>query len=181
MSSNKPKRVNYKFLLILAVTFLIIISLAFIVIDKFANEDRDYALNKEMFSLVHELDGYKKQHGVYPQSISEIRNTDNLCVNYIYQKCHKVHYNPIDNKQDFRLALHSFTWVVLWYRPGACVDIDNHQLTSKESEQLQKKYGTYYYFCAAAPEGSKPTPNASFPIYREDKKIFDNPKEWPVL
>ena len=177
------KKLKKRHILLLSpfVILLLIVVIPFTIYDYFLNEDRDYALNKEMFSLAHPLDAYKKQHSAYPSSILEVRNSDNLCVTYIYPKCQKVYYKPINNKQDFRLALHSFTWVVLWYRPGACIDSNQRQLSQQESQQLQEKYGTYYYFCAASPEGSKPVSNASLPIYREDKKIFDNPNEWPVL
>lgn len=174
-------RFHPKFILSVVVIFLILASLAFFVIDQFIDEERDYALNKEMFTLVRELDAYKKKHGVYPRRISEIRQTDNLCVDNIYRKCQKVYYNPVHNQQDFRLALHSFTWVILWYRADACTDADNYRLSPEENDQIQKKYGGIYYFCAAAPEGSKLAPNGSFPVYRQDRKIFDNPTEWPVL
>src|SRR5436190_10061711 len=115
-----------KYLKIAIITFSIIVIILFLcgffLLDHFLNEDRDYALNGEMLHLVKELDAYKKQHGQYPQSILQIRSSDNLCVTYLYTKCRQVHYKPIQNFQDFRLAMNSFTWVILWYRHDACFD-----------------------------------------------------------
>lgn len=140
---------------------IIFVLILFAVYDHLLNEDRDYALNSELLLLAHQLDVYKKQHGVYPPRILAIRKSDSLCVTYMYQKCQKVYYRPINNNQNFHIALHSFTWVLLWYKSGFC--------------------GKSFFFCAASPERTKIGTDTSFPIYRRYRKIFDNPNEWPVL
>jgi hypothetical protein len=157
-----------KILIIFTILTVLIVLCGFWFFDHSLNEDRDYALNGEMLKLVKELDSYKKQHGQYPQSVLQIRSSDNLCVTYIYTKCQQVHYKPIKNFQDFRLAMKSFTWVILWYRHDACFD----NSPSQDSNPI-----AVYFFCAASPEGKPHT----FPEYRKDKKIFDTPSEWPVL
>src|SRR5260221_5852782 len=81
--------------------------------DYLGNEDRDYALNREMFILVHKLDTYKKNHNHYPKNILEVWSSDKLCVTDAYTKCQKVYYIPTNNYQDFHLAVHSFTEMIL--------------------------------------------------------------------
>lgn len=152
---------------IISLIVLIVLFISFKTVDAYLTEDRDYDLNAEMVLLVHDIDEFKKQHGEYPKSILEVRESEELCVRRIYSTCRKVFYKPLENGQDFRLALHSFSDLILWYKRGVCLD--------------EHEPGAGYWFCAAYPEGSTPGPNPSFPVYREDKEIFENPDEWPVL
>lgn len=147
------------------------------ILDKFTNEDRDYALQKKVFALVRDLDSYKQKHGTYPASLSEAGLPTKLCVFTVYQKCREVEYKPINKNTDFRMAMKSFTWVILWYRKDYCIDVENHP--TQNTDELYKKNGALYYFCAASAKGSRE--ENSFPVYRNSKPVFDKPEEWPIL
>ncbi len=177
---NRISRKNVIIGILCIITLIIFISVAYVV-DQLTDEDRDYLLNDEMLKLVNELNVYKAQHGIYPKSILEIRQTENLCVTMGYTKCKKVLYRPIKNYSDFHLAMHSFTWVELWYRKDVCRGPNDPHLTNEESDAIVQQYGTIYYFCAAKPESYPLSNSTTFPVYRKEPKIFDNPDEWPVL
>lgn len=150
MLSFKSKRINPIILALISV-MLIVIGLPIFILDQIADEDRDYKLNREMHKLGKEFKEYKRQNGKYPETIFQIRNSDKLCVNHFYAKCKRVAYKPSSDFQDFKMALHSFTWVVLYYDPNGTICFE-------------------HVFCAT-----------SETAYRKDKRIFSNPDEWPLL
>ncbi|MDO8658914.1 MAG: hypothetical protein Q7K55_09310 [Candidatus Levybacteria bacterium] len=145
-------------------------------------ESKDYALYNQMHTLAKELYRYKQRNGNYPDNILRIRNTDNLCVKRIYDGCRKVYYKVSQDKKDFKMAMHSFTWPILYFHPKISFPpIDGHQQTDKETNKLQEKYGTVCYFCMAYPENEKNPNRELAPVYRKDPKIFSNPDDWPRL
>ncbi|MEK7517939.1 MAG: hypothetical protein AAB583_05285 [Patescibacteria group bacterium] len=168
---SKP---NNLIALVLAIVLLIIVVLPILLLDRFANEDRDYKLSKEMHRLGKELREYKKQNGKYPETILQIRNSDKLCVNHFYTKCRQIFYKPSNDFQDFKMAVHSFTWLVLYYDPERFMTAEEEsQLSQQAREKLYKKYGVIcldHFFC--------PTDEKD---YRKDRKKFSNPDEWPIL
>lgn len=171
----KSKRINHIILALIIVVFIAIGLLIFI-LDQIADEDRDYKLMKEINRLGKELKEYKKQNGKYPKTILQIRDSDKLCVNHFYTKCKKVSYKPSNDFQDFKMAIHSFTWLVLYYDPKRFMMYEEAtQLSQQARDELNKQYGGIgicfdHMFCGI-----------SEAAYRKDKKIFYNPDEWPIL
>jgi hypothetical protein len=184
MSYTKPKRVNLIILLCLTFALLIVVGIPLFVIDNFANEDRDYKLSDEMHKLAQEIKEYKQQNGKYPVSIAAIRSSNNLCVTHFYPKCRKVYYKPSQDLQDYRMAMYSFSWPILFYHPQISMKTDELSKLSKEEQDLRtKQYGTICYFCMSYPPGSKELQGSDTftPVYRETAPIFANPGEWPEL
>lgn len=153
------------------------------IFDKLADEERDYKLSDEMHALAQELKQYKIKHGKYPETINAIRKTDTLCVRHVYTKCKKVHYQPSPDFQYFRMAMHSFSWPILFYHPQMSMSIDEHsKLTKEELNALTQKYGKICFYCFAyPPERTDLRGEVSTPIYRETSPFFANLQEWPEL
>lgn len=175
MLSFKSKRIN-PIILVLIIVIFIVVGLLIFILDQIADEDRDYKLNREMHKLGKELKEYKKQNGRYPKTILQIRNSDKLCVNHFYTKCRRVAYKPSNDFQDFKMAIHSFTWVVLYYEPKRFMTAEEaSHLSQQAQDELAKQSGGIgicfaHMFCGI-----------SETAYRKDKKLFSNPDEWPIL
>lgn len=170
MSSTKAKRINPFIIFGLLATSLLIIGIPLFIIDNLTDEDRDYKLMEEMHKLAKELKEYKQQHKNYPSSLSDVRTSSQLCVTMLYTKCQTVHYKAINNQQDFRMAVNSFSWVVLYYHPEMSLAFGKDPLTEAERKQRLQKHEFLCAFCAVSKAD-----------YRTDKKIFSNPDEWPEL
>lgn len=168
----KPaNRIKIVIFIIGIVLFLFLVILFFF-FDYFQDEDRDYGLNREMLGLAHKVRVYKQEHGKYPATITAVQPTDTLCVFMLYPKCTKVYYQLYNNGNNFHLAMKSFTWVYLWYDDRLCYDPDRNNFLPKLITQPT------WYFCAASPNENSPH---TFPVYRNDKKIFPHPEDWPVI
>lgn len=184
MLSEKSKKIDLLILFGLTIPLLIFVGIPLLVIDQFANEDRDYKLSGEMHKLAKELKEYKEKNGTYPTSISIIRNSDNLCVDHFYIKCRKVHYKPSQDLQDFRMAMYSFSWPILFYHPQISMTPQELSKLPIEEQNLRtKQFGGICYFCMSYPserndlQGS----DTSTPAYRKTAPVFSNPNEWPEL
>ncbi len=183
MASNVSTSVTLKEVF-LAIFLLVLIVFSFSFIDKMTNEDRDYLLSEEMHKLAGELKAYKQKNGLYPETLSAVRNSDKLCVTYLYKKCKQVHYKPSPDRQDFRMAVHSFTWIILFYHPQVSVSLEEFsKLSDEEQESWVQQAGSVCFFCMSYPPGRTDLQGAdsSTPIYRETAPIFANPAEWPEL
>lgn len=179
MSSNK-----YLSIILVLASALLVIGILVFIVDKFANEDRNYKLSDEMHTLARELKQYKQEHGKYPESITMIRSSDNLCVKYFYTKCRKVYYKPSQDFQDFRMAMYSFSWPILFYHPQISMTTDELSKLPKEEQDMRYKlYEIICFFCISYPPGRKDLQgtDTATPIYRETAPIFINPNEWPEL
>lgn len=166
----------------LFIATLIIVGIPLFFLDGFANEDRDYALFGQVHVLAGELKRYKQEHGNYPETLSAIRSSENLCVHHFYTKCRKVHYKPSADLQDFRMALRAFSWPILFYHPQISMTVEeSSNIPQAEKDALMEEYGVICFICMAVEQGQASLSSSSTPVYRETPPIFSNPEEWPAL
>lgn len=138
------------------------------------------ALNNELHQVAKKLYTYKQSNGNYPDTVLAVIKTDELCVTELITRCSKLKYKVSPNKQDFRMAIKSFTWGVYVFHPEFSVpQLDGKELSQKEYDTLTNKYGVVCYACMTRPSSTE-GPDG-FIIYRKDSKMFPNPDEWPEL
>ncbi|HVZ66960.1 MAG TPA: hypothetical protein VG917_01740 [Patescibacteria group bacterium] len=185
--SRNKKRIYF----VLALFLILVVGyFVYKFIDPLYNETRTWNLiDVQMAQLGKEVKDYKSIHGKYPTTLSEIRPSESICTDWYviftpikYQKCVKVSYEVRPDLQDFRMAAIVDTGTVAYYHPEICMTWQEYQKLSKEEAARRiKKYGSIHTSCQAYAEGTKVTKPSSIPVYREDKKIFSNPSEWPRL
>ena len=182
--SSLSNQGNLKIIVAIVIGLLILVGIPLFIVDRFSDESRDYKLYDEMHVLAQELKEYKKQNGHYPESILTIRKSENLCVFFIYPKCQKVYYKPSADLQDFKMAMHSFSWPILYYHPQVSMTTDEvTKIPVDEQDQIIKSYGAICFFCMAYPEGEEVSQEfeTSIPVYRKTPPIFGSPDEWPEI
>lgn len=149
------------------------------VADKFADEGRNYTLSSKLNKLGRELKEYKNKNGKYPQSLSTITSSENICSSGIINKCRKVYYKPSADLNDFKMAMPSLNNEVLFYHPEVSHELNE---TITNSDEVIRKYGFTCVFCYALSEDTNPnsTIGEAF-IYRKNPKVFENPNDWPII
>lgn len=183
------KREKNKILALVIVAFVLFIPVLvgiyiFFGLFVFNFEGMGYELYGEVHSLAKEIKQYKQENGVYPDRILDIRSSNKLCVWRGVRFCRRVHYKASDDKQDFRMAIKSFTWPILYYNPEMSMTTEEaRSLSEGEKKEITDKYGMICFFCEAFPQGKKYLrgEESQTPVYREDPKIFEHHELWPEL
>ena len=92
-------------------------------VDGFLNETTSWQLpDIEMPKLGKELEKYKEVNGKYPQHLSTVRSSEEICVrwkviiiNYTYDRCSKVSYTPSADLRTFKMSAKAFDGTTIYY------------------------------------------------------------------